>query len=148
MQSAFMFVSDNWIKTKDHKSAQLVAKEVPDLLRISIPTGKSISGDFTSKEFTCVLQKLKPEKALEPDLICQDLIPHASAALKCYQKFWRRATVVAISKPMKPLGEPKSQRPISLLCTPFKILERPIYTHVKPIIKQLLPRNQAGFRQL
>jgi len=57
-------------------------------------------------------------------------------------KIWRRALVVAIPKPEKPLGDPKSYRPISLLCVPFKSLERLIYARVDP----LLPREQAGFR--
>jgi len=42
-------------------------------------------------------------------------------------KIWRRALVVAIPKPEKPLGDPKSYRPISLLCVSFKILARLIY---------------------
>jgi len=40
----------------------------------------------------------------------------------------------------------KSYRPISLLCVPFKILERLIYARVDPIIDPLLPWEQAGFR--
>jgi len=37
-------------------------------------------------------------------------------------------------------------RPISLLCVPFKILERLIYARVETIIDPLLPHEQAGFR--
>jgi len=56
----------------------------------------------------------------------------------------RRALIVATHKPEKPLGDPKSYyRPISLLCVPFKILERLIYARVDPVIDPLLP---AGFR--
>ena len=51
-----------------------------------------------------------------------------------------------IPKPEKPLGDPKSYRPISLLCVPFKILERLIYARVESIIDPLLPREQAYFR--
>ena len=61
-------------------------------------------------------------------------------------KIWRRAPIVAIPKPEKPLGDPKSYRPISLLCVPFKILERLIYACVETIIDPLLPQEQAGFR--
>ena len=43
--------------------------------------------------------------------------------------------------------DPKSYRPISLLCVPYKILERLIYTRIEPIVDPLLPRKQAGFRQ-
>ena len=61
-------------------------------------------------------------------------------------KLWRRALVVAIPKPSKPVEDPKSYRPISLLCVPYKILERQIYNRVEPIVDFLLPKEQAGFR--
>ena len=54
--------------------------------------------------------------------------------------------MVAIPKPEKPVGDPKSYRPISLLCVPYKILERLIYAHVEPLIDPLLPKEQAGFQ--
>ena len=62
-------------------------------------------------------------------------------------KIWGRALVVTISKPGKPVGDPKSYQPISLLCVPFKILERLIYACVEPLIDPLLPKEQAGFRR-
>ena len=61
-------------------------------------------------------------------------------------KIWRRAIVVAISKPEKPVGDPKSYRPIPLLFVAYKILERLIYARVEPLIDPLLPKEQAGFR--
>ena len=96
-----------------------------------------------------------------PDSICPELLLHAGAALKSWlcgflssclhhlkiQKIWRRALVVAIPKPMTPVKDPKSYHPISLLCVPYKILERLIYTRIEPIVDPLLPREQAGFRQ-
>ena len=62
-------------------------------------------------------------------------------------KIWRRALAVAIPKPGKPVGDLKSYRPISLLCVPYKILERLIYARVEPLIDPLLPKEQAGFRR-
>ena len=44
------------------------------------------------------------------------------------------------------MGDPKSYRPISLLCVPFKILERLIYARVETITDPLLPQEQGGFR--
>jgi len=61
-------------------------------------------------------------------------------------KIWRRALVVPIPKPEKSLGNPNSYRPISLLCVPFKILERLIYARVETITDPLLRQEQAGFR--
>jgi len=58
-------------------------------------------------------------------------------------KIWRRALLVPIPKPQKPLGDPKSYRPISLLCDPFEILERLIYARVKTITDPLLPQEQS-----
>ena len=86
---------------------------------------------------------------------------HAGTALKswfnkflsfCMRQFklpkiWRRALVVAILKPNKPTANPKSYRSISLLCIAYKILERLIYARVTPIMDQLPPRKQAGFRR-
>ena len=51
-----------------------------------------------------------------------------------------------IPKPGKPVGDPKSYRLISLLCVPYKILERLIYARVEPLVDPLLPKEQAGFR--
>ena len=48
---------------------------------------------------------------------------------------------------MKLVGDPKSYRPISLLCVPYKILERLIYAHVEPLIDPLLPKEQDKFRR-
>ena len=55
--------------------------------------------------------------------------------------------MVAIPKPAKPVGDPKSYRPISLLCIHCKIIERLIYTRVEPLIDSLLHKEQAGFRR-
>ena len=50
-------------------------------------------------------------------------------------------------KPTKPAGDPKSYRPISLLCVPYKIFERLIYARIEPLINPLLPKEQAGFQR-
>ena len=132
-----------------------------DLWRATTPDAVNISDNFSQREFTDALQHLKPGKAPGPDSICPELILHAGAALKFWlrdflssclrrlkiPKIWRRALIVAISKPIKPVGEPKSYRPISLLCVPYKILERLIYARNEPLIDPLVPKEQAGFRR-
>ena len=111
------------------------------------------------REFAATPQHLKPGKAPVPDSICPELIIHAGAGLKFWlrgflssclhhlkiPKIWRRALVLAVPKPLKPVEDPRSYRPISLLCVPCKILERLIYARVEPLIDPLLPREQAGF---
>ena len=121
----------------------------------------NISKSFTSQEFAAALKHLKPGKAPGPDSICPELIIHAGAALKSWlcvflssslchlkiPKVWRKALLVAILKPKKTAEDPKSYRPISLLCVHYKILERFIHARVEPIVGPLLPREQAGFRR-
>ena len=132
-----------------------------DLWRATTLDPVNISDNFLQIEFAAALQHLKPGKASGPDSICPELIVHAGAALKSWlrdflssclrrlkiPKIWRRPLVVAIPKPMKPIGDPKSYRPISLLCVLYKILERLIYAQVEPLIDLLLPKEQAGFRR-
>ena len=150
---ASQLVRNGTYVTKDRESFRLVSKEVSELWRIPTPDDMCISGDFSSEEFTRALQLLKPGKAPGPDLICPELIIHAGAALKSWlnlflssclrrvklPKIWRRASVVAILKPKKPPGDPKSYRPISLLCVPFKILERLIYAALNPLLNPCFP---------
>ena len=47
---------------------------------------------------------------------------------------WRNATVIAIPKFNKPTDDPKNYRPISLLCVPFKLLERLLLAQLEPIL--------------
>ena len=144
----------------DRKSSRLVSQEVSDLWRATTPDAVNISDIFSQREFAAALQHLKPGKALGPDSICSELILHAGAALKSWlcdflssclcqlkiPKIWRRAFVVTILKPGKPVRDPKSYRPISLLCVPYKILKRLIYACVEPLVDPVLPKEQAGFR--
>ena len=130
-----------------------------NLWRATTSDAVNISDNFSHREFAAALQHLKPGKAPGPDSIFPELILHAGAALKSWlrdylssclrrlkiPKIWRRALVVAIPKPGKPVGDPKSYRPISLLCVSYKILL--IYARVEPLIDPLLPKEQAGFRR-
>ena len=120
-----------------------------------------ISDNFSQRECTAALQHLKPGKAPGPDSIFPELILHAGFALKSWLRdflssclrrlkipnIWKIALVVAIPKPTKPVGDPKSYRPISLLCVSYKILERLIYARIDPLIDPLLSKEQAGFRR-
>ena len=137
----------------------LVSQKVSDLWRATTPDPVNISDILSQREFAAALQHLKPGKAPGPDSICSEVIIHARATLKSWlrnflfsclrrlkiPKIWRRALVVAIPKPAKPVGDPKSCRPISLLYVPYKILERLIYARVVPLIDPLLHKEQAGF---
>ena len=155
---ASQLVRNGKYEAVDRKSSRLVFQEVSDTSR---PDAVNISDNFSQREFAAALQHLKPGEAPGPDSICPELILHAGAALNSWlrdflssclcrlkiPKIWIRALVVAIPKPAKPVGDPKSYRPISLLCVPYKILESLIYARVEPLIDPLLPKEQAGFRR-
>ena len=129
-------VKNGVCKVKDRATARLINNEMSELWKIPTPPDKGIY--FTSEEFACTLRRLPSGKATGPDSVCPELILHTGDDLKtCLNKFlfscmrqtkipkiWRRATVIAIPKPSKPLDEPRRYRPTSLLCIPFKILER------------------------
>ena len=156
---ASQLVKNGKYEAVDRKSSRLVSQEVSDLWRATTPDAVNISDNFSQREFAAALQHLKPGKALGPDSIFPELILHAGAALKSWlrdflssclrrlkiSKIWRRALVVVIPKPGKPVGDPKSYRPISLLCVLYKILGRLIYACVEPLIDPLLPKEQAEF---
>ena len=157
---ASVLVNNGKYEDIDRKSSRLMSQEVSDLWRASTTSAVNVCGSFTPSEIAAAFKHLKPGKAPGPDSICPELLLHAGAALKswlcgflssCFHhlkmpKIWRRALVVAIPKPMKPVEDPKSYRPTSLLCVPYKILEGLIYTRIGPIVYPFLPREQAGFR--
>ena len=158
---ASQLVRNGKYEAVDRKSSRLVSQEVSGLWRAKTPDPVNISCTFSQREFTAALQHLKPGKTSGPNFIFPELILHSGAALKSWlrdfssfclrqlkiPKIWRRALVVAIPKPTKPVGDPKSYRPIALLFVSYKILERLIYARVEPLIDPLFPKEQAGFRR-
>ena len=108
---ASQLVRNGKYEAVDRKSSRFVSQKMSDLWRATTP-------DFTERIYFAALQHLKPGKAPGPDSICSELIFHAEAALKSWlrdflssclrrlkiPKIWRRALVVAIPKPTKPVG--------------------------------------------
>jgi hypothetical protein len=60
---------------------------------------------------------------------------------------FKRAKVISIIKPGKVGTDPAHYRPISLFSVVFKLLERLILQRIQPLIEDITPINQAGFRQ-
>ena len=153
-------VKDGKYEGENREISCSVMQKLSDLWGAASPDPVNISGDFSPREFAAALHHLKPGKAPVPDSISQELLIHAGPGLKSWlrgflssclrrlkiPKVWRRALVVAIPKPSKPVEDPNNYRPISLLCVLYKILERLIYDRVEPIVDPLLPKEQARFR--
>ena len=69
------------------------------------------------------------------------------SAVFALPKVWRKESVIALLKPHKAPSDSNSNRRISLLCVPYRLLERPVLARLEPLIDQLLPHTQAGFRR-
>ena len=119
----------------------ITANPIASLL---LSNGRSTNADkdFARKTSATVHELSRAKKATEW------LRSFLSTCLKHLKlpKIWRRAKVIALPKPNKPNDDPKGYRPISLLCVPYKLLERLILARLYPVIDPQLPKEQAGFR--
>jgi len=125
---ASQLVNNGAHKTGSRESTRLVNKQLSDLWNIPTPEGHNISEPFRLEEFAAALRRLMPGKSPGLDSIFPEFVLHAGSALKSWfcdflnscmrqlkiPKIWRRALVVAISKPEKPLGTQRSY--ISAVC--------------------------------
>ena len=135
---ASQLVKNGKYEGSNQEISRSVMQELSDLWRAISPDAVNISGNFSPREFAAALHHLKPGKAPGPDSICSEHLIHAGPGLKSWlrgfyfsclrqlkiSKVWRRALVVAIPKPLKPVEDPKSYRPIYLPCVPYKNLDR------------------------
>lgn len=120
--------------------------------------------DLTSpKEVKLIIKKLKNKKAPGDDSITSLLIkklPMKTVVFitklfnymfmfAYFPTDWKTAKVIALPKPGKDPTNPKSYRPISLLCTFSKIFEKLIQKRMLNHINKnsLLSDNQFGFRK-
>ena len=116
---------------------------------------------FTIEELGAAITQLENHKAPGLDSIHNEFLTHMGPKAtswilafmnRCFAdcrlpSIWRRAKIVAVLKPGKPADDPKSYRPISLLCSPFKIIERLVLGRINDTIEAQLPTEQAGFRK-
>ena len=144
----------------DREFSRQVNKDVAELWKCEREDINTTT-PFTTEEMAEALKRMKAGKAPGPDKIHPEFLLHIGEEANSWlcnfmsccmerckiPKIWRRATVIALPKPNKPRDDPKSYRPISLLCIPFKLLERLIHGRINPIIDPQLPHEQAGFRQ-
>lgn len=57
-------------------------------------------------------------------------------------KAWREVIVIAVLKLGKLTNEPGSYKPISLLCTTYKLLEHIILRRISPLTKSMILKNK------
>ena len=136
-----------------------VNKDIKEAL-LTQPSSSELSDAITLEQLMDAIFTLKNGKVPEIDLVHSEFLSQmglqASKWLQLFlsncidkltiPKIWREAKVVAILKPKKSPDDAKSYRPISLLCMPFKLMERVILTRINDIVELHLPHAQAGFR--
>lgn len=95
------------------------------------------------KVHNCLIKNLPPVAVLLLTLIINSCLK-----LSYFPDTWKHAKVIAIKKPGKPASKPLSYRPISLLSSLSKLLERAILSRVNDhlIAHDIIPEQQHGFR--
>jgi retron-type reverse transcriptase len=124
---------------------------------------QSTNLDVSALEIASILKKVRGKGAPGPDNISNKvlkMLPDAyhqviadicSASLKLayMPAAWREAVIVMIPKPMKDHTLPSNHRPISLLCTLSKLVERVIQSRLLTWLneKKIISECQSGFRR-
>ena len=122
---------------------------------------KSLPPAFTVDEIYHALQNMKAGTAPGYDHVhlefLKNLGPRAQNWLSRFfsriiianaiPKISRKTNVIAIEKPGKDPRLAERYRPISLLSTCYKLLERLVLHRVSPEVEKLLSPEQAGFRR-
>ena len=115
---------------------------------------------FTEEEYKNGIATLKNKKAAGIDDALGEHLKHLGSRAHrwlysmlnvCFTesripKVWRQSKIIAILKPNKDSGIPKSYIPISLVCHMYKLYERPIKNRIAPSVDRHLINEQAGFR--
>jgi len=144
---------------KDQFTCHKIASDVtPD---ISLSVEDQIPY-FTTREVATALDRLNPKKAPGVDKITAPMLkelPKKGIVMATYvfntilrlhhiTECWKTAKIIMIAKDGKPLEEPSSYRPISLLPAGSKLFERLFLARLNPVIEtsNLIPNFQFGFR--
>ena len=120
----------------------------------------NLTSPFTAQEFSNGIAALKNDKAIGLDGIFKEELKHfGQQAKKCLlemfnrcvkinriPKIWLKSRVIALPKPGKDLSLPKSFRPISLRCHPYRLFKR-LLQRLTTVMKPKIIPQQAGFRE-
>lgn len=171
-------LNNNWVKTDKEKAYTFaehldsVFTPFPDCDKVHsdriqsllcVPRQcENVTKVFSPNEVFVCLRNMPSRKAPGFDKITGEIIsrlPKRAAIFLCYifnatlrmryfPKMWKKSVIVMVHKPGKPRTEISSYRPISLLSSLSKVLEKLILNRIGTIIKSrdVLPNHQFGFR--
>jgi hypothetical protein len=159
LSNQFLLASTNPLEKSDPNFTKLVENKVTNYINtvnVEIPDLPTIN------EISSNIKRLKNNKAPGTDNITNRLLKKLPqngimvlrliiiACLKFayFPDSWKNAKIVAIGKPGKDPSSANSYRPISLLSSLSKILERVILERINDYIseKKIIPNEQMGFR--
>ena len=117
---------------------------------------------ITEEDVNRELRKLKPGKSTGPDGLSNELLKLTSRSIApsltelynrvlrsgVYPKLWKKANVTPVHK-KNTKQDKKNYRPISLLCTVGKVLERLIFNQIYGFLEQhnLLTWRNSGYKR-
>lgn len=144
---------------RDRKHTIEIKRQLKQL-KNSCADETSFSRPFTEEEISAAVTHMKTGKAPGFDGIHSELILNCGGNTRCWLACFftnmlqtgnipqslKRAKIVAVLKPGKPSDNPQSYRPIALLSTIYKLLERLIHNRISSTILECIPAEQAGFR--
>jgi hypothetical protein len=118
----------------------------------------TLEPQFTFQQVSDAISKLKNSGAVGPDLISNYHLKHlGNLGRLALTKFfnhsiinnaipnaWKEATIIPLLKPGKSSNLPSSFRPISLLCTSCKVMERLILNEIGPSLPTAA--HQHGYK--
>lgn len=127
------------IAPNTYKSMLCTPSEICQYLR-RFPNNKAPGPDG----ITYLLLKNLPRKAI----VQLTHISNAILKLQYFPQQWKKAVVILIPKPGKNPSFPSSYRPISLLNTQAKLIEKVMLARLNKVInkQQVIPKEQFGFR--
>ena len=141
----------------------LHTQEVNNTVEEALEQDNQDNSEFTSlDEILSIVRNLRNPKAPGQDnvnnILIKNLPPKGFEYIKfiinsClkfnhFPKVWKHAKVIPIPKPGKPANELSSYRPISLLSSISKILERVLLNRINDHLEDnnIIPNQQCGFR--
>lgn len=144
----------------DRQFNTVVKSEVDSFFSATVSASDILLTD--ADEIHCVLKNLKNKKSSGPDNIpnivlkklprvaCDFLAKISNLMLSTgyFPALWKVAHVIPILKPGKPANEAKHLRPISLLSSLSKVIEKLLHNRILDFCNgsNLLPNFQFGFR--
>ena len=128
-------------------------------MKAALSNGDDNFPPFTLDELEKVTKQLRPNKAAGVAGIMNEFLKHLGTKAQQWRLFllnsclrtkkipkkWSKTKIAAFLKPNKDPTNPKRYRPISLLCTLYKLYERFILNRISDTVDKLLTPNQAGF---